>query len=186
MRQFYKGGFLPDMTRREAALILGADGGSLASLGIVFGAGAAMVALRLCWAMACCRAVWCTKRSRLVVVIWCCGLSDDCRSAIACLLGAAGVRESAPEEKVKEAHRRIMIANHPDAGGSSFVAAKVRCEHCSGCCDSSVAGGGGGVVVVVCAQGCSWAKSLVHTDCRPYKQGLARALSAGELPGAVW
>lgn len=37
----------------------------------------------------------------------------------------AGVRESAPEEKIKEAHRRIMIANHPDAGGSSFVAAKV-------------------------------------------------------------
>ncbi|GAB4818152.1 hypothetical protein N2152v2_005198 [Parachlorella kessleri] len=58
MRQFYKGGFLPEMTRREAALIL-------------------------------------------------------------------GVRESAPEDKVKEAHRRIMIANHPDAGGSSFVAAKV-------------------------------------------------------------
>ena len=37
----------------------------------------------------------------------------------------AGVRESAPEEKVKEAHRRIMVANHPDAGGSSFIAAKV-------------------------------------------------------------
>ena len=36
-----------------------------------------------------------------------------------------GVRESAPEEKVKEAHRRIMIANHPDAGGSSYVATKV-------------------------------------------------------------
>ena len=36
-----------------------------------------------------------------------------------------GVRESAAEEKVKEAHRRIMIANHPDAGGSSFIAAKV-------------------------------------------------------------
>lgn len=58
MRQFYKGGFLPDMTRREASLIL-------------------------------------------------------------------GVRESAPEEKVKEAHRRIMISNHPDSGGSSFIAAKV-------------------------------------------------------------
>lgn len=27
-----------------------------------------------------------------------------------------GLRESAPEERVKEAHRRIMIANHPDAG----------------------------------------------------------------------
>lgn len=58
MRQFYKGGFLPEMTRREAAMIL-------------------------------------------------------------------GLRESAPEERVKEAHRRIMIANHPDAGGSSFIAAKV-------------------------------------------------------------
>lgn len=58
MRQFYKGGFLDEMTRREAALIL-------------------------------------------------------------------GLRESAPEEKIKEAHRRIMVANHPDAGGSSFIAAKV-------------------------------------------------------------
>jgi hypothetical protein len=39
--------------------------------------------------------------------------------------GDTGVRESASEEKVKEAHRKIMIANHPDAGGSSFIAAKV-------------------------------------------------------------
>jgi DnaJ family protein C protein 19 len=58
MKQFYKGGFLPEMNRREASQIL-------------------------------------------------------------------GVRESAPDEKIKEAHRRIMIANHPDAGGSSFIAAKV-------------------------------------------------------------
>lgn len=50
-QKFYKGGFLPEMTRREAALIL-------------------------------------------------------------------GLRESAVEEKVKEAHRRIIIANHPDAGHS--------------------------------------------------------------------
>ena len=27
-----------------------------------------------------------------------------------------GIRESAAEERVKEAHRKIMIANHPDAG----------------------------------------------------------------------
>lgn len=26
---------------------------------------------------------------------------------------------------MKEAHRRIMIANHPDAGGSSYIATKV-------------------------------------------------------------
>ena len=36
-----------------------------------------------------------------------------------------GLRESAPEEKIKDAHRRIMIANHPDSGGSSYLAAKV-------------------------------------------------------------
>eukprot|EP00798_Chlamydomonas_sp_ICE-L_P002673 gene2673-12776_t len=36
-----------------------------------------------------------------------------------------GLRESAAEEKIKDAHRKIMIANHPDAGGSSFIAAKV-------------------------------------------------------------
>ncbi|KAG2434499.1 hypothetical protein HYH02_012325 [Chlamydomonas schloesseri] len=57
-RQYYKGGFLPEMTRREAALIL-------------------------------------------------------------------GIRESAGEERVKDAHRRIMVANHPDSGGSSYIAAKV-------------------------------------------------------------
>ncbi len=28
-----------------------------------------------------------------------------------------GLRESAAEEKVKDAHRRIMVANHPDSGG---------------------------------------------------------------------
>ena len=36
-----------------------------------------------------------------------------------------GLRESAAEEKIKDAHRRIMIANHPDSGGSSYLAAKV-------------------------------------------------------------
>mmetsp|Transcript_10802 Transcript_10802/g.32426 ORF Transcript_10802/g.32426 Transcript_10802/m.32426 type:complete len:111 (-) Transcript_10802:305-637(-) len=58
LRQFYKGGFLPEMTRTEAARIL-------------------------------------------------------------------GVRESAAEERIKDAHRKLMIANHPDSGGSSFIAAKV-------------------------------------------------------------
>ncbi|GFR45303.1 hypothetical protein Agub_g6661 [Astrephomene gubernaculifera] len=57
-KQFYKGGFLPEMTKREASLIL-------------------------------------------------------------------GVRESAGEDRIKDAHRRIMVANHPDSGGSSYIAAKV-------------------------------------------------------------
>ncbi|KAL9426464.1 hypothetical protein AB3S75_033279 [Citrus x aurantiifolia] len=36
-----------------------------------------------------------------------------------------GVRESTPTEKVKEAHRRVMVANHPDAGGSHYLASKI-------------------------------------------------------------
>jgi DnaJ homolog subfamily C member 19 len=36
-----------------------------------------------------------------------------------------GIRESAPPEKVKEAHRRILMVNHPDRGGSAFIAAKI-------------------------------------------------------------
>lgn len=36
-----------------------------------------------------------------------------------------GVRESATPERIKEAHRRILILNHPDRGGSALIAAKV-------------------------------------------------------------
>ncbi len=36
-----------------------------------------------------------------------------------------GVRESAGEDRVKEAHIRVMKANHPDLGGSSYIAEKV-------------------------------------------------------------
>mmetsp|Transcript_38158 Transcript_38158/g.73189 ORF Transcript_38158/g.73189 Transcript_38158/m.73189 type:complete len:113 (+) Transcript_38158:253-591(+) len=36
-----------------------------------------------------------------------------------------GLRESASPEKITQAHRKIMIANHPDTGGSPFIATKV-------------------------------------------------------------
>jgi hypothetical protein len=36
-----------------------------------------------------------------------------------------GVRESADLAKVKAAHRRILLLNHPDMGGSPFIASKV-------------------------------------------------------------
>ena len=36
-----------------------------------------------------------------------------------------GVRESATAERIKDAHRRILLLNHPDRGGSAFVAAKI-------------------------------------------------------------
>lgn len=34
-------------------------------------------------------------------------------------------RENATPDKVKEAHRRVMVANHPDAGGSHYLASKI-------------------------------------------------------------
>ena len=34
-------------------------------------------------------------------------------------------RETANAEKVKEAHKRVMVANHPDAGGSHYLASKI-------------------------------------------------------------
>ncbi|GAU13675.1 hypothetical protein TSUD_347790 [Trifolium subterraneum] len=36
-----------------------------------------------------------------------------------------GVRPTTPTDKIKEAHRRVMVANHPDAGGSHYLASKI-------------------------------------------------------------
>jgi len=36
-----------------------------------------------------------------------------------------GIRESADAKRIKTAHRKILIANHPDKGGSPYMAAKV-------------------------------------------------------------
>ena len=36
-----------------------------------------------------------------------------------------GIRESALEQKILEAHRKLMIMNHPDQGGSTYVATKI-------------------------------------------------------------
>ncbi|VDN57400.1 unnamed protein product [Dracunculus medinensis] len=36
-----------------------------------------------------------------------------------------GVSATAKPDKIKEAHKRIMIANHPDRGGSPYLAAKI-------------------------------------------------------------
>ncbi|XP_057983787.1 mitochondrial import inner membrane translocase subunit TIM14-1-like isoform X1 [Malania oleifera] len=36
-----------------------------------------------------------------------------------------GIRENATADKIKEAHRKVMVANHPDAGGSHYLASKI-------------------------------------------------------------
>mmetsp|Transcript_22257 Transcript_22257/g.55836 ORF Transcript_22257/g.55836 Transcript_22257/m.55836 type:complete len:114 (-) Transcript_22257:57-398(-) len=36
-----------------------------------------------------------------------------------------GVRQTASPEKISTHHKRIMIANHPDRGGSTYLATKI-------------------------------------------------------------
>lgn len=36
-----------------------------------------------------------------------------------------GIREGSSKEQIRDAHRRLMRLNHPDNGGSTFVATKV-------------------------------------------------------------
>ena len=36
-----------------------------------------------------------------------------------------GVRESAGKDRIKEAHRRVLMLNHPDTGGSTLLATKI-------------------------------------------------------------
>ncbi|TDH72863.1 hypothetical protein CCR75_004067 [Bremia lactucae] len=36
-----------------------------------------------------------------------------------------GVRESASAERIRNAHRKLLILNHPDTGGSTFLATKI-------------------------------------------------------------
>merc|ERR1711976_900469 len=36
-----------------------------------------------------------------------------------------GVRASSTEKRIKEAHRKLLILNHPDRGGSKYLSGKV-------------------------------------------------------------
>lgn len=51
------------------------------------------------------------------------GFESEMTRAEAALI--LGIRQSAPKEKIRLAHRRIMLLNHPDNGGSDYMASKI-------------------------------------------------------------
>ncbi|VDP44996.1 unnamed protein product [Soboliphyme baturini] len=36
-----------------------------------------------------------------------------------------GISPSSSKERIREAHKRVMLLNHPDRGGSPYIAAKI-------------------------------------------------------------
>jgi DnaJ-domain-containing protein 1 len=36
-----------------------------------------------------------------------------------------GVRQSSSPQRIKEAHRKLLVLNHPDTGGSTYLAGKI-------------------------------------------------------------
>ena len=62
--------------------------------------------------------LWEEKYPRDILALNISLLPDSCANLYYC-------REISSLDKVKEAQRRVMVANHPDAGGSHYLASKI-------------------------------------------------------------
>jgi DnaJ family protein C protein 19 len=51
------------------------------------------------------------------------GFNSAMNKAEACLI--LGVRSTDNFEKIKDSHRKMMMLNHPDSGGSTYIASKI-------------------------------------------------------------
>ncbi|MCR9176248.1 MAG: DnaJ domain-containing protein [Alphaproteobacteria bacterium] len=51
--------------------------------------------------------------------------ADEPEMTRAYALSILGLSEGASESEIREAHRRLMMANHPDKGGSSVIASQI-------------------------------------------------------------
>jgi hypothetical protein len=51
------------------------------------------------------------------------GFEDTMTRSEAALI--LGVRESSDPKRIKDAHRKLLILNHPDTGGSTYMAGKI-------------------------------------------------------------
>lgn len=51
------------------------------------------------------------------------GFEDEMTRREAALI--LGVRESSSPKRIKEAHRNLLILNHPDTGGSNYISGKI-------------------------------------------------------------
>ncbi|KAF4375540.1 hypothetical protein G4B88_022187, partial [Cannabis sativa] len=107
LRKFYEGGFQPVMNRREAALILGVR--------YYFYVFPYDLFHGISYLHTYVKPHSLVKLRTITIRAWTFGTS----------LVAQTVRERTPTEKVREAHRRVMVANHPDAGGSHYLASKI-------------------------------------------------------------
>ena len=93
-------------------------GRTLIRRGLIGGRGAAQE-----WAKGGFKAKMDRKEALLILGLKCVSRSISCLRCVSVL--CACFREPVLKTKIKDAHRQIMLANHPDRGGAPYLASKI-------------------------------------------------------------